>query len=107
MVNACWGRCDSKEISDWKFPYKKSHHPVCVHSGRTKSSVMLRNCDPDASLEARKYEYMEATGCSCQICSSIDTSCESPQALQKGTSVNKLITTDIAEEDYSLLPEKN
>jgi hypothetical protein len=27
-VQSCWGRCDSNEISDWKFPYKKSHHPV-------------------------------------------------------------------------------
>lgn len=105
-VNACWGRCDSKEISDWKFPFKKSHHPVCVHSGRTKVSVMLRSCDPDASIEARRYDYMEAISCSCQICSSIDTSCESPQALQRGGSVVKLIGTDI-EEDYSLLPEKN
>ncbi|CRL02758.1 CLUMA_CG015835, isoform A [Clunio marinus] len=104
-VNACWGRCDSKEISDWKFPFKKSHHPVCVHSGRTKVIVMLQECDPNASIEARKYEYMEALTCSCQICSSIDTSCESPQALQKAMSINKLITTDI-EEDYSLIGDK-
>lgn len=105
-VNACWGRCDSKEISDWKFPFKKSHHPVCVHSGRTKVSVMLQNCDENAGMEARKYDYMEAIACSCQICSTKDTSCESPQALNKGTSVVKLIGTDL-EEDYSLLPEKN
>lgn len=125
VVNACWGRCDSKEISDWKFPFKKSHHPVCVHSGtsvlinfnewisfhcfagRTKVTTILRNCDPEASMEAKKYEYMEANSCSCQICSTIDTSCESPQALTRtGGSVVKLIGTDL-EEDYPLLPDKN
>lgn len=105
-VNACWGRCDSKEISDWKFPFKKSHHPVCVPLGRTKSSVILRNCDHETGLEARKYDYMEPIACSCQICSTIDTSCESPQALTRSGSVMKLIGTDL-EEDYSLLPEKN
>lgn len=106
-VNACWGRCDSKEISDWKFPFKKSHHPVCVHAGRNKATVMLRNCDADASLEARKYEYMEPIACSCQICSSVDTWCESPQHLQKpGNSIQQLITTDLGA-DYSFIGEKN
>lgn len=98
-ITACWGRCDSKEASDWKFPFKKSHHPVCMHSGRVRTSVMLRNCDPDAGLEARKYDYMEPVGCSCQTCSSADTWCESPQQLQKGhkanNDINKFITSDI------------
>lgn len=31
MVLSCRGRCDSKEISDWKFPHKKAFHPVCLH----------------------------------------------------------------------------
>lgn len=30
-VLICKGRCDSKEISDWKFPYKRAFHPVCLH----------------------------------------------------------------------------
>lgn len=72
---------------------------------------MLRNCDPEASMEARKYDYMEANACSCQICSSVDTSCESPQALQKGSgSINRLTGTELdllQEEDYSLIAEKN
>lgn len=99
-VNVCRGLCDSKEISDWKFPFKKSHHPVCVPLGRTKATVMLSNCDPEAALEARKYDYMEPIACSCQICSTIDTSCESPLALTRGGSIRKLIGTD-TEIDYS------
>ena len=73
---SCWGRCDSSEISDWRFPYKRSHHPVCVHAGRVKAVAMLRHCHPNADPETKRYEYMEAVGCNCQICSSTDTSCE-------------------------------
>ncbi|XP_052864450.1 thyrostimulin beta-5 subunit [Anopheles cruzii] len=80
-VLSCWGRCDSNEISDWRFPYKRSHHPVCVHGGRTKAVAMLRHCHPDADPEARQYEYMEPKSCNCQTCSSTDTSCEGPKQL--------------------------
>ncbi|ETN58908.1 glycoprotein hormone beta subunit [Anopheles darlingi] len=80
-VLSCWGRCDSNEISDWRFPYKRSHHPVCVHAGRTKAVAMLRHCHPDADLVARQYEYMEPKSCNCQTCSSTDTSCEGPKQL--------------------------
>lgn len=90
---ACWGRCDSNEvkiiawnlsfidmhefqISDWRFPYKKSSHPVCVHYGRNKSLVYLRHCEDGALPSASRYEYLEASGCRCQLCSSSDTSCE-------------------------------
>lgn len=66
-VWSCWGRCDSREISDWKFPYKKSYHPVCVHAGRSKSVAMLRFCHPQADPETRRYEYMEANACHCQV----------------------------------------
>uniref|UniRef100_A0A182MA44 Glycoprotein hormone subunit beta domain-containing protein n=1 Tax=Anopheles culicifacies TaxID=139723 RepID=A0A182MA44_9DIPT len=65
-VLSCWGRCDSNEISDWRFPYKRSHHPVCVHAGRTKAVALLRHCHPDADLAARQYEYMEPKSCNCQ-----------------------------------------
>lgn len=34
-VFICKGRCDSKEISDWKFPYKRAFHPVCLHVSNT------------------------------------------------------------------------
>lgn len=66
-VWSCWGRCDSREISDWKFPYKKSYHPVCVHAGRSKAVAMLRFCHPLADPETRRYEYLEANGCHCQV----------------------------------------
>ncbi|CAH0554647.1 unnamed protein product [Brassicogethes aeneus] len=75
-VMACWGRCDSNEISDWRFPYKKSNHPVCVHFGRNRSVVILRNCDEGVMPLTNRYEYLEAAGCKCQQCSSSDTSCE-------------------------------
>lgn len=81
-VMSCWGRCDSSEISDWKFPYKRSYHPVCVHAGRSKAVAMLRNCDEDAEPEARKYEYMEAISCNCHTCSTTDTSCEAPNEIR-------------------------
>ncbi|XP_044754549.1 thyrostimulin beta-5 subunit [Coccinella septempunctata] len=73
---ACWGRCDSNEISDWRFPFKKSNHPVCIHYGRNRNVVTLRHCEEGALPEAARYEYLEAAGCKCQICSSSDTSCE-------------------------------
>lgn len=66
-VWSCWGRCDSREISDWKFPYKKSYHPVCVHAGRSKAFAMLRYCHPLADPETRRYEYLEANACHCQV----------------------------------------
>ncbi|KAK5645390.1 hypothetical protein RI129_006690 [Pyrocoelia pectoralis] len=75
-VLSCWGRCDSNEISDWRFPYKKSSHPVCVHYGRNKALAVLRHCEEGALPSAARYEYLEAAGCRCQACSSSDTSCE-------------------------------
>ncbi|KAB0789993.1 hypothetical protein PPYR_11183 [Photinus pyralis] len=75
-VLSCWGRCDSNEISDWRFPYKKSLHPVCVHHGRNKALAILRHCEEGALPSAARYEYLEAAGCRCQACSSSDTSCE-------------------------------
>ena len=100
-VYACAGQCESKEIGDYKFPFKHTFHPVCVHSGRTKVIAMLRNCDPLASMEARRYEYMEAIGCSCQTCSSSDTACESPQF--KGTHIVQIMSVagDEVEQDYN------
>ncbi|XP_018562783.1 thyrostimulin beta-5 subunit [Anoplophora glabripennis] len=75
-VMACWGRCDSKEISDWRFPYKKSTHPVCVHYGRNRAFVTLRHCEEGVLKGTDHYEYLEADDCKCQLCSSSDTSCE-------------------------------
>lgn len=66
-VWSCWGRCDSREISDWKFPYKKSYHPVCVHASRSKAVAHLRYCHPLAAPSTRRYEYLEADACHCQV----------------------------------------
>lgn len=80
-VKSCWGRCDSNEISDYKFPFKRSYHPVCVFSGRVPSVATLRNCDPGVEPLTNQYHYMEATSCKCQTCSSADTSCEAPKEI--------------------------
>lgn len=89
-VQSCWGRCDSSEISDWKFPYKRSFHPVCMHAGRQKSVAILKNCHPLAGMEARRYEFMEPVSCTCQMCTSKDTSCEAPIHLRDGDGVRVL-----------------
>lgn len=80
-VKSCWGRCDSNEISDYKFPFKRSFHPVCIFSGRIPSVAILRNCDADVEPLTNQYHYMEATSCKCQTCSSADTSCEAPKEI--------------------------
>ncbi|XP_015033960.2 thyrostimulin beta-5 subunit [Drosophila willistoni] len=77
-VWSCWGRCDSSEISDWKFPYKRSFHPVCVHDKRQPAVAILKNCHPDADESISQYKYMEAVNCHCHTCSTQDTSCEAP-----------------------------
>ncbi|XP_054934240.1 thyrostimulin beta-5 subunit isoform X3 [Dermacentor andersoni] len=76
---SCWGRCDSGEIADWRFPFKKSFHPVCTYGSRKLVRAQLRFCDPedlDERDELRSYEYYEALSCSCQVCDSTWTSCE-------------------------------
>lgn len=80
-VKSCMGWCDSNEISDYKFPFKRSFHPVCTFSGRIPSVATLRYCDDDVAPITRQYHYMEATSCKCQACSSTDTSCEAPKEI--------------------------
>ncbi|XP_072939219.1 thyrostimulin beta-5 subunit-like [Epargyreus clarus] len=75
-IKSCWGYCLSYEISHWQFPYKESHHPVCVHGDRRHASTRLRNCDPGVQPGTEVYHYVEAASCRCQVCSSEDTSCE-------------------------------
>ncbi|KAJ0175678.1 hypothetical protein K1T71_008837 [Dendrolimus kikuchii] len=75
-IASCWGYCLSYEISDWQFPYKKSHHPVCVHGERKHASAKLKHCDPGFQPGTDVYHYVEAVNCRCQVCSSEDTSCE-------------------------------
>ncbi|XP_066975748.1 thyrostimulin beta-5 subunit [Macrobrachium rosenbergii] len=75
-VMSCWGRCDSNEIADWKFPYKRSHHPVCMHESTQLTEVTLRNCDDDVSPGTEIYAFHEATRCACLVCKSSEASCE-------------------------------
>ncbi|XP_050674064.1 glycoprotein hormone beta-5 [Leptidea sinapis] len=75
-IMSCWGYCLSYEISHWQFPYKESHHPICVHGERKHASVILRHCDPGVEDGTEVYHYVEAASCKCQVCSSEDTSCE-------------------------------
>ncbi|XP_053612927.1 thyrostimulin beta-5 subunit-like isoform X2 [Plodia interpunctella] len=75
-VPSCGGRCDSREVSDWEFPFKISHHPVCVYGSRRKMLVHLRHCDPGVEPDTDKFTFFAAEDCRCQICSSQHTSCE-------------------------------
>lgn len=120
-VWSCWGRCDSREISDWKFPFKKSYHPVCVHAGRSKAVAVLRHCHPMADPTTKRYEYLEANGCHCQVqstteviqillcwmpvsftiktCTTTDTSCEAPNNIRDESSVKVLVMAGINPDD--------
>ncbi|XP_017061645.1 thyrostimulin beta-5 subunit [Drosophila ficusphila] len=100
-VWSCWGRCDSSEISDWKFPYKRSFHPVCVHAHRQPVMAILKNCHPKAEKSVSKYHYMEAVNCNCQTCSTQDTSCEAPASVaMEGGSEAIMVGADTKELDY-------
>ncbi|XP_065211771.1 thyrostimulin beta-5 subunit [Planococcus citri] len=74
---SCWGRCDSNEIPDWKFPFKKSHHPVCLHDLTEQSKVILKNCDDGIEPGTDIFEFIQAVTCRCSTCKSSTTSCES------------------------------
>ncbi|XP_063701624.1 glycoprotein hormone beta-5 [Culicoides brevitarsis] len=75
LVNSCIGRCDSKEISDWKFPHKKAFHPVCLHAEKVLRTHNLPNCEENAEPGTNIYEYVEAKSCKCQICSPEKANC--------------------------------
>ncbi|NP_001296463.1 uncharacterized LOC101737993 [Bombyx mori] len=75
-VPSCGGRCDSREISDWEFPFKRSYHPVCVYGTRIPLIVRLRHCDEDVTPGTDIFHYVAAENCRCKVCSSQHTSCE-------------------------------
>ncbi|KAG6449358.1 hypothetical protein O3G_MSEX006019 [Manduca sexta] len=66
-VPACGGRCDSREISDWEFPFKKSYHPVCVYGSRKSLVVYLRNCDPGVTSGTDVFHFVAAENCRCKL----------------------------------------
>ncbi|GFW64130.1 thyrostimulin beta-5 subunit [Trichonephila clavipes] len=75
-ATSCWGRCDTGEIGDWRFPYKRPFHPVCIHGNREIRTTLLPNCDAGANLDIAEYAYYEALSCSCYLCDSSSTSCQ-------------------------------
>ncbi|KAJ6217348.1 hypothetical protein RDWZM_008505 [Blomia tropicalis] len=76
-VESCWGRCNSGEITDYHFPYKKSYHYVCMHGEQKKSMFELNDCDPDAPRYLRYYEAVVAKTCVCRMCETSQANCES------------------------------
>ncbi|XP_014244389.1 thyrostimulin beta-5 subunit [Cimex lectularius] len=75
-VMSCWGRCVSDEISDWRFPYKRSNHPVCMHGIREPRKVILKHCEEGAEPGTEVYEYLHAVSCKCHVCKSSEASCQ-------------------------------
>ncbi|KAF0311312.1 Thyrostimulin beta-5 subunit [Amphibalanus amphitrite] len=76
QVMTCWGHCRSHEVPDWRFPYKRSHHPVCIHDRNATRSVTLTHCDPGVAEGTADYQYVDAVSCKCAVCDSSRASCE-------------------------------
>lgn len=66
----------SSQISDFRFPFKRSHHPVCIHDVREPRLIILRNCMEGVEPGTERFEYLEAKRCSCRACRSSEASCE-------------------------------
>ncbi|NP_001232960.1 uncharacterized protein LOC100168739 isoform X1 [Acyrthosiphon pisum] len=75
-VMSCWGRCDSNEVSDWRFPFKRSHHPVCIHDGQVLTKFMLKNCEEGVQPGTEFYVFPQAMSCKCHTCKSSEAACE-------------------------------
>ena len=106
-VVSCWGKCDSSEvmlalrtqtlelifwvnfrdiffqfhfkIGDWRFPFKRSRHPVCMHDEIQLQQHILNNCDPDVEPGTEVYTAIEAVSCKCQICKPETSACQGLQ----------------------------
>lgn len=98
-----------------------------MHAGRSKALAMLRFCHPQADPETRRYEYLEANACHCQViifeilnmificnfdyfffptnhtllqtCSTTDTSCEAPNNFRDESSVKVLSMAGVNADD--------
>lgn len=80
VATICYGGCDTGEIADWLFPYKKSIHKVCRHGQRVRRRKLLTDCEWAGSEapvdpQLREYHYVDAASCVCKKCTSIDTTC--------------------------------
>ncbi|OTF76583.1 hypothetical protein BLA29_006308 [Euroglyphus maynei] len=74
---SCWGRCSSGEIADYRFPYKRSFHNVCIHDVVEKRLFELTDCDRGAPEYLRSYEAVVAKSCVCRRCETSMVNCES------------------------------
>ncbi|KPM03655.1 hypothetical protein QR98_0020890 [Sarcoptes scabiei] len=74
---SCWGRCNSGEISDYRFPYKRSFHYVCIHNFIERKAFKLTDCDPGAPEHLQWYRTVVAKSCVCRQCESSMANCES------------------------------
>lgn len=67
------------QFPDYKFPFKKSFHHVCIHDTMSERKIRLKNCYPpdvDKKDNLRVYQYVEAKTCKCSRCSTSIASCE-------------------------------
>jgi hypothetical protein len=64
------------QVSDWRFPYKRSHHPVCIHAGQILTEFVLKDCDVGVQPGTELYVFPQATACKCHTCKSSEASCE-------------------------------
>lgn len=70
------------QTTDWKFPFKKSFHPVCIHDTRERIKITLKNCDKDVDLGTDSFEIQQALSCKCSTCKTSEANCESIRELE-------------------------
>jgi len=64
------------QVSDWRFPYKRSHHPVCIHAGQVLTEFVLKECDEGVQPGTELYVFPQAISCKCHTCKSSEAACE-------------------------------
>ncbi|KAF0296284.1 Thyrostimulin beta-5 subunit [Amphibalanus amphitrite] len=72
----CWGHCQSHEVPDWRFPYRRSYHPVCMHGTVQLRTVTLPHCQPGAAAGTDRHTFLDAVSCGCAPCRGAVASCE-------------------------------
>ena len=64
------------QVPDVRFPFKRSHHPVCIHDEVQLRSVTLEHCEPGVTPGTADYRFLDAVSCKCEPCDSSRASCE-------------------------------
>ncbi|XP_026208959.1 glycoprotein hormone beta-5-like [Anabas testudineus] len=72
-TEACWGRCRTWERPVPDPPYIERYHRVCMYSHIRYMTARLPGCRSNVSP---LYHYPVALRCECEICSTLDTECE-------------------------------